>query len=530
MSDSQKYTERLMDIQKKASSMRDVLVNPQMGDNGFISDTRQRNENIQNAVSGSIFESAGSAEAGGFIAATNANAIRSYEARTGKKVSSEIMANAFEAISNLFGASDNSTVMASNGGVFESVKGMGTTEGIIMRDHMAALVMPVMLNMITNDMVTTVPGNFDRTEIFRINRRAGSTFGDLVKGDLINETFGGQYSAMDMIKCMVGDIDGTNVDFTYDAGMALKRGGNSAGGYVKILIDRNVAGQDDGKGNIFGLGIAPGSTVNYDTGLITVKLVTAPATGLEVHTMFDVDIEKDPTKIPFVEHSMSSVTILPHESAISGMNTVQAMFGLRREFNVDSNNLNLTTMRNVLSADKDRKRLNLMYYAAKGTTTFNAKLPTGLSQRDHYETVRETLLIISTELLSATLKSGLVGIIAGNDAARLFRSLPASAFTPAPGYREIPQPHYVGKLFGVWDLYCDPQAEDPTKALCYAKGRNYGDAGIVAADVLTAIPFTHDTRGTNLQQRDTLWDLAYRDIHPDNGRAYFTWLKIDPTQ
>ena len=151
-------------------------------------------------------------------------------------------------------------------------------------------------------------------------------------------------------------------------------------------------------------------------------------------------------------------------------------------------------------------------------------VPAGQYYHEHYETVREVLLQISTNLLSANKRSGLVGLVAGKSACNLFRSLKEPHFRVAPGYREIPQPHYVGKLFGMWDLYCDPQADD-WEALCFARGSNHGEAGYVAADAITAVPLKHPV-GTDLQYRDTLWELAYRELHPDNGRDWFTKLVI----
>jgi len=521
------YADQVSSINKKATALRAAIIDPQIGDNGFIQDRKQRNQRLSQAISGSIFESAGSEESAGFVLAASANAIRAYEKQHGHLPDDELLANGFDSIQNIFEATSNGFATSQKGRIFESAAALSTTNGIIMRDHMAALVMPVMLTTITPAMATSVPGTFNRSEIFKINRRAGSTFGDLTKGDIIDETFAGQYSSMDQIKPMVGDVDGTNKAFTLDVGMPLKKGGVSEGGYTSILLDRNVIAKDNGKGQIYGEGIAT-ATVDYDTGEISVTFTVAPEADLEIHAAFDIDIEKDPTLIPIVEHDMESWVLLPHESAISSVHTVQAFHALQREYNVDSNNLDLTAMRNVLAADKDRKNLKLMYFAAQGATTFVAAVPEGITQRQHYESIRETLLQISTDLMTKTRKSGLRGVIAGNGVCRLFRSLGRDDFTPAPNYREVPQPHYVGRIFGMYDLYCDPQ-KSSDEALCYAKGRDYGDAGLVAADVLTAIPYADDTRAADLRYRNTIWDLAYRQIHPDNGRAFFTNLIIDRT-
>lgn len=518
MSTTQRYMEMQADTAKRAQAMKQAVIEPQLAGGTFIENSNDRRDALASAVAGSIFEGAG--KAAPMILGASANAVRAYMQQRGHAPSNELLANAHKALENLFESTSGES--AHTGQVFESAAAMNGSEGIILRDHMAALVMPVMLQTITSDMVTTCPANYDRSEIFKIVRRAGSTFGDLTAGERIDESFNGQYGTMDQRK-LAGTGDGTKTTFTLNVGMPLKKSGAQHGGYVKVYLDKNQVGTDDGKGNIFGQGLGT-STVNYDTGAISVTFVAAPAVGLPVHISYDVNIEKRPDLIPTIEHEIMSWTIVPHEAAIRGEVTLQALYSARREYNLDLTSMTLSTMRNVLAADKDRKRLNDMWFFAKGATQWNMTVPAGQYYHEHYETVREVLLQISTNLLSANKRSGLVGLVAGKSACNLFRSLKEPHFRVAPGYREIPQPHYVGKLFGMWDLYCDPQADD-WEALCFARGSNHGEAGYVAADAITAVPLKHPV-GTDLQYRDTLWELAYRELHPDNGRDWFTKLVI----
>ncbi|MGP9633796.1 hypothetical protein ACT3R7_12085 [Halomonas sp. AOP43-A1-21] len=521
MSTQSNYMERLNTINQGAKALSDAVIAPQMDGGQFIGEAAARNDQLGNAVQGTIFESFGAS--GPMILATQANAVRAYHRKTGRMPSPESLASAHQALANLVTLSGGASAGAPSQ-VLESVGPMSTAEGQVLRDHMAALVLPVQLNSITNEMVTSVPANFDRTEIFRVERIAGSTFGDLKKGEVIDQFFRGQYSSMDQRKAL-GKGDGAKTDFSLDLKMPLRKSGANMGGYVKVLLDRDEVASDDGKGNLFGNGVT--GKVDYDTGKIEVKFVTAPATDLEVHVSFDVSIEKDPTLIPLVDHEIQSWTIVPHEGAISGRTTVQALFQARREFGMDMASMTVTAMRNILSADKDRKRLNDMWFFAKGTTSWSMAIPAGLSYQQHYEQLREVLMNISTELLMATKISGLRGVVSGRSACNVFKSLPREHFTPAPGYVESPQPHYVGRLFGMYDLYCDPAA-DEWESLCYAKGENHGDSGYVAADAITAVPFKHPV-GTDLRHRDTLYELAYRTMHPYNGRAWFRKLRLIPS-
>lgn len=517
MATTEAYLKQKHERSKRASEIKAAIVECQRDGAAFMADSPDRNERLQQAVAGSVYESLGPRAP--MVLAAHANAVRSYSEARGKLPSDEIFANVHHNLSNLILSSPDE---GSNGRVFESVQAMNTTEGVILRDHFAALVMPVALTTITNEFVTTLPANTNRSEIFRIYRKAGTDFGGIAAGTILDESFNGQYGSMDQRK-LVGTGDGTEKDFTLNVGQPLKRSGSQFGGYVKVYVDRDLVATDDGNGSILG-GTLVGSTVNYDTGVITLTFAVAPATGIDIHVAYDLNIEKKPELIPYIEHEMQSWVLMPHESAIRGEVSLQAIYATQREYNIDLTSMTLSAMRNILSADKDRKRLNDMWFFSKGETEWNMTVPAGTIYQFHYETIRETLLQISTQLVTDNKRSGLTHIVAGKSATNLFRSLKDPHFKAAPGYRETPQPHYVGKLFGIWDLYCDPQASE-WEALCIAKGNTYGDAGYVAADAISGVPLKHPA-GTDLKFRDTLWELAYRDLHPDNGRAWFTKLII----
>jgi len=53
----------------------------------------------------------------------------------------------------------------------------------------------------------------------------------------------------------------------------------------------NAVGTDNGNGNITGSGIAAGSTINYETGDITVNFTTAPASGVPVTVTYAYYVE-----------------------------------------------------------------------------------------------------------------------------------------------------------------------------------------------------------------------------------------------
>ncbi|MCV6588708.1 MAG: hypothetical protein OIF57_06725 [Marinobacterium sp.] len=542
MSTENEYEAQVADIQQKANAMHATVIEPQLDGNEFISDNSARAELLNGRIGGSIFESAGGGNenAASYVATSTANAIRSYYQSTGRMPDVEVLATTHDAINNLYSRNMAST-FGSSSLIAENAGFLSTTEGIPLRDHLAALIMPVALSTITSAMSTSVPATKDTAEIYRITRVAASTFGDLNQGDVIDEAFSGQYSAMDHIKpASTPHGDGSKRVFELDAGVPLKKGATNSGGYVKVYLGRKVVAVDNGSGvwvppagepNPVPLASASaGNKVDYAGGKLSIEFATAPASGVEIHFSYDVNIEARPELIPLIDHQIESWTMKPHESALGGVSGLQSLMAMQREFNVNTHNLILTGIRQIVGADKDRKNLRLMYFAAQSVFGFDAKCPDGLRKRDHYETVDEVVSEASTYLLMKTKVSGMKGMIAGIDACRFWRTLPS--FKPAPGYRESPQPHYVGTVEGK-ELYCDPGMADPVTrepmpdmTLCYAKGRNHSQAGLVVASAIPLIPLRQDTRATNLKIRDTAWSLDYRDIHPGNGEDFFTWIKI----
>lgn len=526
----QAYQAQVAQINSGASRLASAVIAPQMSGGEIITDSAARDESIRQAVAaGTVFDGAG--ESAAMITGTAANAIRQYREVYGEMPSAELMASMNATVENMLDSnSPNEHVRRAVLDSADGNGGMSSTEGILQRNRQVALVIPVQLMMITNDMVTHIPANYDKAEIFRINRVAGSTFGDLTEGDVIDTDFSGQYSSMDQ-RILIGSGDGTEVDF--DLSMLTVKG--KAMPFVKnkvrILVDRTPCGEDDGRGGIHGrftdadgTMVTMTGTVNYATGIVAVRFSKAPKAGIEIHVIADISIEKDPSLIPTVDHEMLSYTLFPHEAALASSNSIQSQFAGRREFNIDIHGMQLGTARNLLAAEKDRKRLNDMYFYAKGEKTFSVKVPSGLSFRQHYESVQVVLLAISTELMNRTKRSGLVGMVAGTEASRILKSVGSPHMVYAPNYRQLPQPHYVGTVFG-YKLKEDPQMANPWKVLCYAKGREHGDAGYVAGDAISAINYAHSV-GRGLKHENTLYELAYRDLHPHNGRDWFMWLEF----
>ncbi|MGL5294169.1 MAG: hypothetical protein ACRC9V_10465, partial [Aeromonas sp.] len=186
----------------------------------------------------------------------------------------------------------------------------------------------------------------------------------------------------------------------------------------------------------------------------------------------------------------------------------------------------------------DLKNLRKMIFAAARRDTFDLTVPAGLAFRDHWEMLTRTLSTISSRMMADTKVAGLVGMFCGTEAAAVFKSLGQPNFVPAPNYRQVPRVHFIGTLFGLYKIYEVPVEIEAVKGdpstrlgkndcLCYARGERHTQAGIINGDAVSATMYSHST-SKDLTDRNTLYESAYCDIHPDNGAAFFSVLTLVP--
>lgn len=533
--DLSKYHNQVGQVAKDAALFKQVFVKPILdssasGELKFLPPDA-RKEPIKKAIQGTFLEGLG--EDAVTVAVMAANAVASHNAVFDSLPSEEIRASAINTMRNMVASSDldegNRIKM-----VMDSATGnMSNQDGITRRNHQIALITPVNLMQATNDFVTYVPPHHDRSEIFIISRHAGKTFGEMKQGEVIDETFNKQYATLDQMY-PIGVGDGSKTEFEFDIkdlsinkqAMPIKKG------YVRVYHDLDLVAEDhqaDGlvsgsfelNGNMI---TVSSSQINYTEGKGAIRFSNPIADGVTVNIGLDIDIEKAPQLIPTVEHEVKSCVVKPHEGAIHVTESIQAVFAAKREFGLELRGMYLTGARNAFAAEKDRKRLRTMWKFAKWQEEFPRLSRTGISDKEYRDVaVKEFLRGVSNKMLHSNKKSGGKGIFGGIELVSYLMSV--TGFVIRPNYQPIPQPHYVGRL-GEFAIYCDPAA-DPWDGLMIGKGQNYGDSGFIAADAISAIQYNHPVLapshgvGKGLVHSDTLYELAYRDIHPYKGREYF---------
>lgn len=266
------------------------------------------------------------------IAGVCARALQGYEMRHKRQPSRDLLASAHKAIENVL-LLTNGRVKAP--GIFGGIE-MSTTDGIQIRDRLVSLVLPVYLTMITSNMVTYIPGDFNQSEFFRIKRQAGSNFGDLKKGDVIDYNYKGVYSQMAQTASL-GTGDGTTTSYSFDTNTTYSTVYPLKPKRIMVYMDQEAIGNDNGEGAVLGTGSVNGvsytvsGTVTYIEGKVSLSITPAPPADAELEIDFDVDIEKAPGLIPRVDNFISSRVLYPHEAALTGDATILAIWASRRK-------------------------------------------------------------------------------------------------------------------------------------------------------------------------------------------------------
>lgn len=554
------YQERVSKISSIAGMVTTAMADSQFGEGGLIKDPKQRAQAITDAAKDSpLFEGVEDTGMIAEVATAWGSAINNYANTFGHMPREDLLASCGESLMALTtGDKDSSKMM------FESLGGSGnfnSSDGVIIRAKTAALILPVALAAVTNDAAGFVQGGRDKSEFFEIKRVSGSSFGDVEKGQELDEFHFNQFTGMKQVYALPTKPDGTKtryVVYIYNEATPAE----DASALVSVLTNKNPKGsefipqsvglrvnnqlvaQAIEKGQLFGqftiggttYSVTPDNAQNASKGVIAFAITPALPANASITVQYDVNIESGAANgaFPEVTHTMDSFFLLPHQSVLAAQHTIQSYWALTREYGLDVRSMQTSTMRNLLAYEKDVRNLRdmILASAANETKTIPLVVTEGAYFKEKYEELHEHLLQLSNSLMVETRVSGLVGMYAGINVSTIFKALGAPFFVPAPNYRQVPRVHFVGVLFGKWKIFeCPTEIEvagvklGANDAIGYARGEDFTQAGLLAGDAVPATLYKHGIT-SNLFNRDTLWELSYGDINPRDGEKFFRKITI----
>jgi len=535
MSATDKIKNRLHDISTRAQAVRAVCIETQFDENGaYIDCADARQDAIFEAASADPLLSTLGDKAVD-VAASWASSIAAHVNTFGEDIRDEVLASAHKTLENLLTSGGNASATAT--AMLESANaGTGattnTSDGVMLREHFAGLILPVSLRATTGDAATHIPSNKDETELFEMVRVAANSFGDTAADTVLTPKTISQFSSMKQRYAMTS---ADNVKFTFKTETGVlpeAKAKPTVGKRNRFYHNGRLAAHDSIQGipqlTVYGATVfesISASAMNNATGEFEVSLLAEDETA-KVDIQLEINIEAAPELTPVISHKMLAYTIYPSQSIIAAEATIQAFWSMQREYGMDLTSMQMSAMREFLAYEKDKRNLQAMFDATIFESTFGVKLSAALHYKETYELLRKHLIGVSTRMVNRTEVAGLTGIFAGLNASAIIKSMGSPMFEQVEGYTQEPNVHYIGRLFGQFKVFEAPVIIPADYLLCYARGNEHGRAGFVTGDAIPAIMFRHPTTPT-LTDRNTLWSLDYNDVHPNGGENWFELVKFD---
>lgn len=558
MSDIKLYTDRAITAAERASEIKSFAHlaqfngnNPQVAN--FIKDDAERSTSVVRAAMSTPLFQGVNEEFVKRVAPVWAESVREYGLKYKQMPKDELLANAYQLVENLMFESglkqpSGAANVASDKLMFEAVNipsgtdSIGVSTGIMSQAVFAAMIMPYTLGAATSDMATFVPCARDSSDLYMLRTIATATFGDIKEGDQITPHTAGAYSQMKRRSKVTEVPDGTIKVFNFKVPDAANRDIPVRPDYNKLIVDGFPSENYDSGNKVTwysenGAAVANQATLEITPakGQFKVTFNVAPPAGTDILVEYQINIEKRGDLIPTINQVMLKRTIKPNQYALAAEYTIQALFDGRREFNIDVSGGLLAEQRNVISHEIDMTRLRTAIDFTRYFSSFDVAVPLTLDWDKYISLLKGKLSTESTKMANRNMVRGIRGIFAGANAAEILKMMPSTEFAPSD-YVDSPHIQYIGRLFGRYNVYQVPdevckQFESEGKKfnadtmLCYGRGENIGEAGLVTGDAVPLLPIPHST-SYDLVNRNTMWGSMINDVNPFNGWDYFCMITL----
>jgi len=299
--------------------------------------------------------------------------------------------------------------------------------------HGYDLIVAVYPNLVLNNIASIQPLNNRSGEIWFYNVVYDQTKGGVTAGTAgLSSTQGPRpnmrYSSELVPLTVTGTIDGTNAAFSATATQAIRTTAGTDGIFAtdgKEVFVFNAAGTAL-VGSLGGSG-----TYNSGTGAIALTFNTAPSVGAGVVIMAKYDFESNPSQIGKSKLTLTSIPIVAQKHALTTEYTLDAEYDISRNFNMNISDELIKGTAALIRAEIDQLgmyeiKLTAMRpdLSAGASNTWNASVPSGVAQLDHYRTLLTMWKNQSNQIYGATRMVHGNFAIVGNDISTVIEILP----------------------------------------------------------------------------------------------------------
>lgn len=328
-------------------------------------------------------------------------------------------------------------------------------------------------NLITPELVTVQPLEGPSGNVFFLDYVAGTTKGDITKGDKLWDSRGGH---------------GPNRDFASEqiSGEQLSSSGvsttNATIAFTPIrpgtivVTNGNDTYTDDSNGNFPAVGGLSSGTINYVTGAVVFNL--SSNTGNVITVAYSWNSEGS-TNLPQVNFTLSSSVITAQRYALRARwsqeaeQVLKSLHGLKVEAQMSA------AVASEIQFEIDRHILTQLHnMAGAGVNSWDATLPPGVSWTEHKLSFVDAIIELDAFIFRATDRVMANWLVVGVQGMALLATHPQ--FDPAPHKNEVDGITFIGTLLGKYKVYADPHA-DPTEYLLGYKGDNWMRTGYIFA-------------------------------------------------
>jgi hypothetical protein len=207
------------------------------------------------------------------------------------------------------------------------------------------------------------------------------------------------------------------------------------------ISELSVSGVDDGSENISGIGCS--GTIVYSTGVVTLTLTADPGAAYHIVFAYQVNYELA-TTLPNIDTYYASQTILAKVFALRGTVGLLMSYGLRKRFGLVAEDELAKDLINEINAEIGGSLIRMMYAAAKGSTTWDQKVPTSVSWFEHQMSYKKGVATAEKCIVQAAGRGTISGIVVGISHSAIFDTL--------PGFEKLTDGNTLGPhLYGTFD-------------------------------------------------------------------------------
>jgi len=350
------------------------------------------------------------------------------------------------------------------------------------------IVRALMPNLAAQDLVTIQSMDGPVSLVFYLDFVYGTSKGSVSAGSKLFENPNRYYSSPTIDNEVIGTGDGgTKAYHVFLAHIPIIAGSIT-------ITDGSQVITDDGDGNLIGDITSDTNTIDYVTGEATFSFTTNVVNLVTIYSTYDYDMEMS-DDIPEVDLLLTSAPVTAIARKMRTRWSIEAAYNLQKLHGLVAEVELLAAMTHEVKYEIDGDIVaQLLSVALDGPGTyslvkFDRTPPTGVSWRDHKESLVDTFIETSAVIYQQSGRGTGNWIVGGIEVTNIIESL-TPRFTREANIRYVRGVHKFGTLDATWDVFKDPSFSSKQFLVGY-KGPSMLETGYVYAPYLPL--YTTDT-------------------------------------